>query len=139
TGGVDQETSGEPNTPSSSLAFDHDASLPGFDSRDRRLVEILDPRRLRLADEKVIEVGAIPVRVGDFIVGARGDEELVAALRVAGKGRAGSMAVKSEPAFQTDGKLGMRTPPAPPCAQGANFFQTVPITELLEQEIGEWR
>jgi len=69
TGGVDQETSGEPNTPSSSLAFDHDASLPGFDSRDRRLVEILDPRRLRLADEKVIEVGAIPVRVGDFIVG----------------------------------------------------------------------
>src|SRR5271170_5495042 len=49
-------------------------------------VEIVHPQSLRFADEEMIEVGAIPVRVRDFIVRAGGYEELTSAV-IQGKSR----------------------------------------------------
>ena len=44
-------------------------------------IEILDTEVGRLAYEEVIDVGAEPVRVGQLVARARGDEQLVRAIR----------------------------------------------------------
>ena len=43
-------------------------------------IEIVDAELLRLLHKKMIEVGAIPMHVGDLVVRAGGDQQLVPAL-----------------------------------------------------------
>ncbi len=61
-------------------AFEADSAVRFGESGKSGFVRIIHAKFLRFADEKVIEVGAIPVRVGDVIVGAGGDEELTSAV-----------------------------------------------------------
>src|SRR5258706_16421665 len=77
TGGINDETRANGHALSLALAKDHRlAALKGHLFK-LCLVEILHPGRLDLANQKMVEVRPIPMRVGDFITRAGRHEQLV--------------------------------------------------------------
>ncbi len=91
-GGVDEEPRPAHGSPAVANRLEPRRSGLPRQRRDRRSIDVLRARRPRLLQEEEIEVGAIPVRVGDLVVGARRDEELIGALRIGAEGLAGRWA-----------------------------------------------
>ena len=48
---------------------------------ERDPIHVVERRLLRFLQKKMIELGPVPVRVGDLVVRARGDEKLVLPVR----------------------------------------------------------
>ena len=94
---------------------------------------------LGFAGEKRVEVGAIPVSVGDLVAGARRHEELVAPLGVGAEGPAGRVRVEREAALQAAGDLGALALPRSPGGERPDARQVVTRAEILEEEVGERR
>src|SRR5882724_3996317 len=67
----------------------------------RHFIEILDAQALRFTDKKMIEVGAIPMRVGYLVVSGGRDQQLIAVIRLRREGMAKSVMIESEAALQT--------------------------------------
>ena len=78
-------------------------------------IQIIYPKLLGFADKKVVEVGAIPVRIRYFIVRACGDEELLARDRAEEyRGVVQIVMVEGEASLQPAGEFGMSALPAAP-------------------------
>jgi hypothetical protein len=95
-------------------------------------IEELRSRGAGFLGEKSVEVRAVPVRVRDFVVRARRDEELVASVRGAGEGIPKPVAVESEAALQTarDGRF------LPvPHADSGRIRERSTVAQFLQEEI----
>src|ERR1700726_1943612 len=87
----------------------------------------------------MIEFGAIPMRVGDSIVGAGGDEELKFTIRVARSWCAEDMVIKGEAAFETACHVRIVLLPAAPFAGGRNAWKVITSRQTFEQDIRQRR
>ena len=76
--GIHDESRSNGKTSSRMLAFDLNAIAANGSASELCLIKILDAETLRLANEKMIEVRAIPVRVGNFIARTGRHEQLIA-------------------------------------------------------------
>ena len=104
----------------SRAALEHDAaSLPRGRVRARVVVEIDRAVRLGLADERVIEVRPVPMRVADLVVRARGDQQLPRVLAIVGEALAGLVEEEREAAFQAAGDVGTCALPRAPFREHA--------------------
>ena len=112
--GIHDETGGDFDFLSMAFAVEDDLVrvLHGFVQFD--FVEIVDADFLRLANEVGIDIGAIPVRIGDPIVGAGGNEQLIAATRISSGALAGLMVIKGEAAFESAVEVRIRLLPGAP-------------------------
>ena len=81
TGGINEEFGGHTYLFAMPRAFQSYLVVRFSEAGQICLVEIIHPQPLRFADEELIEIGAIPVRVRDLIVRACGDQKLIAAIR----------------------------------------------------------
>ena len=109
------------------------------DRVEPRLVQVSRPRCLRLLDEREIEIGPIPMRVGDVVVGTGGDQQLPGVIRVVRESLVESMEEEREPALEAAGDVRMRPLPRAPLRERADLRQVVAIGELFEQQIGQRR
>ena len=80
--GIHEESSDNRNTFSPTVTIELHAVAVEGDGFEIRLVEVFHAERLRFANEEVIEIRAIPMRVRDLIARAGGDQQLVAPLRI---------------------------------------------------------
>ena len=71
--GVDDESRPDLDVSSMPLARQGESRRENLDALQDGLVQVLGPFVLRFAHEKVVEVGAVPVRVRDLVARARGD------------------------------------------------------------------
>ena len=74
-------------------------------------IEILDAERDRLAHQKVIDVAAQPVRVGQLVVRARGHEQLIRAIGVRSIAPSGLVLEVGEAALQPADDVRIRALP----------------------------
>src|ERR1700744_715425 len=101
-------------------------------------VEIVGSGLLCGLHEELIEIGAIPVGVGNGVVRAGGYQQLASMLvGPCLAGRMQRMMVKSEAALESAGDFGMSLLPRTPFAERPDRVQVIAIAQLLEQEIGE--
>src|SRR5436190_9515508 len=80
--GIDDESGANRNSFCSTLSFELHALAVERNSFEFRLVEIFHAERLRFANQEMVEVRAVPMRIRDFIARAGGDEQLIAPLRI---------------------------------------------------------
>src|SRR5439155_17452931 len=76
--GIDDKSCSNGKPSSLTLAFDLNTFAADGNASELCLIEIFDAETLRLANEKMIEVRAIPVRVGNFIARTGRHEQLIA-------------------------------------------------------------
>ena len=87
----------------------------------------------------MIEVGAVPVRIGDIVVGAGGDEKLFVPGGRCVSGIVEVVMVEGKAALQAAGDPGISPLPGSPLRERPHGRQIVTITELFEKQVGEWR
>ena len=87
--GVDDEARRDPESAAVAGALEHDAGVFLADAVHLRLVQVHRAVRLGVADERVIEVRPVPMRVADLVVRARGDEQLARMVAIVGEAFAG--------------------------------------------------
>src|SRR5712671_4802243 len=80
--GIDEESSANRNSFVPTLTVDSRAMAVERNGSEVRLVQIFHAQRLGFANEEVVEVRAIPMRIGDFIARTGGHKQLVAPLRI---------------------------------------------------------
>ena len=85
------------------------------------LVHVMRAQLLCLLHEQVVKVCAIPVRIGDRIVRAGCNQELIALFRIRRRGSSQDMMMKGEPALQTAGDMRISALPASPLCEGASI------------------
>ena len=88
--------------------------VPSLRAPQRRAIEVAHAGRLRLLQKKEIEFLPVPMGIGDLVVRARGDEELVAAVGGSRKRPAFLVAIEREAALEADGEVRIRRLPAAP-------------------------
>src|SRR6185503_18148556 len=115
--GIDDESGANRNSFSSSLSFELRALAVERNGFEFRLVEIFHAERLRFANQEMVEVRAVPMRVRDFIARTGGDEQLVAPLRIAAERLSKLMMIKCKTALQSAGDLRIGLLPATPLGQ----------------------
>src|SRR5262249_8761191 len=64
---VDDKAGAEANRTPAATAREHNAIARFVEAYEQGLVEVVDSGGLRFADQRVIEIGTIPVRVADLI------------------------------------------------------------------------
>lgn len=93
------------NSPGLAAVTGGDAGfVAGHRPRDRgdfAVVEIVHALAHRLANQVMVEIGPIPVGVGDFVTGAGGDDQLVGAIGGGGERVTCAVTVEGEAAFGT--------------------------------------
>ena len=92
-----------------------------------------------LADEVVVEVGPIPVRVADVIVRARCHQQLPRMLAIVRERLAEAVEVEREPALEAAADIRARSLPRAPFREHADLRQVVAVGELLDQQVGQRR
>ena len=130
---VDRECCAIPDSAKSCARFTTD------DLIDFHFVEIIDADLLRLFDKKRVEAGSEPVRVGDFIVRARGDKELIVAERVLIVEPVELMAIERESALKAASDLREASLPAPPFCERCDSSQIIAAAKLFKQKIRQRR
>ena len=116
-----------------------DAGVFVPDAIQPRLVQVDRALRFGLADERVIEVRPVPMRVADLVVRARGDQQLARMVAIVRESFAGTMEQEGEPAFETAGDLRALPLPGAPLRERPDARQIVAIGDLLDQQVGERR
>ena len=104
---------------------------------EARVVEIDGAFGFRLARERVVEIGPVPMRVRDLISWAGRHQELAAVLMVVGKRLTRAMEAKGEAALQASGDIRPRALPCPPLREGTDARHSVSIGQLFEEQIGQ--
>ena len=132
TAGVDDEAGGDAERVTVARPCEHRARPGLVEGIERGVVEIHDALRLRLTNQRVIEIRAIPVRIADFVERACGDHQLPIVLFGVGEGVAGLMEEEREPAFQPAGDVWMFALPRTPFGKCPDARQVVAIRELLQ-------
>ena len=102
---------------------------------EARLVQISGACDLGFVNQSLIEVRAIPVRIGDRVMGTGGDEQLPVVIVAVGKLTPRLMKEKREAAFEAAPDTGTKLLPWPPLAERAKLRQVVTYRQLLEQKI----
>ena len=110
-----------------------------FEFPKRDMVEVVDPELPGFPHKKMIEFGAIPVHVGDFVVRAGGDQQLVPVFGIEGRRAAQQMMMKRKSSLEPAGNLGMRALPASPLGQRLEHWQIVANAQLFKKEVCQWR
>ncbi len=118
---VDEEARapGERRPVRTSAIRERRAAAPERHRLDLGVVDVLRAGLLRAPLQEVVEVRAIPVRVGDLVLGARGDEQLVRAVGGRGERLSEAMAVEGEASLEPAGDPGMPPLPASPRGERA--------------------
>jgi len=80
TGGVDDEPGSDIHRAPAADAAECYPVVRFCKAGQAGFVEVVDPQFLRFPNKELIEVGAVPVRVGDFVVWAGGDKKLARAV-----------------------------------------------------------
>ena len=102
-------------------------------------VEIDHVELARLFHEEGVEVGAIPVRVGNAIMRRRSDQKLTLARSVVREFPPRFVMIKREAALQPAGDLRMALLPGAPLGEGAHGRQIVAVAQFFEDEVGQRR
>jgi hypothetical protein len=79
-GRIDDETGPEAERLSEAVACESDAGIGRFRPFHPHLVDELDSLCPGLPYEKLIDVGSVPMRIGDAVVRAGGNQQLVTAV-----------------------------------------------------------
>src|ERR1041385_208645 len=128
--GIDHQPRANRDFLSPSLANEHHPFVVDRCPFQLCLVEILDTTRLGFANEKMIEVRAIPVRVSDFLLQAGCHEQLVPPVRITRKRSAEVMMVKRESALQARDDTRVRLLPGTPLRQRRKPRQIVSLRQF---------
>jgi len=75
--GIDDEFRAKGQFLAVARAFQSWFAIDARDSAQRNTIQIIDAQLLRLFDEQVIEIGPVPVCIGNFVAGARGHQQLI--------------------------------------------------------------
>src|SRR5262249_17079616 len=137
TRGVDDEPRTDPEPAAVADAVERGAAVLEADVFDRRPVEVLDSLALGLPHEKLVEVRPVPMRIGDFVARARGDEELIRAVLARGESLAEPVAIERESSLEAAADLGMGALPASPGCQRSEAGQGVALAQRFQQEVRE--
>jgi len=114
------------------------AARPGeADVVEGGLVEVFDTHLLCSSDEKMVEVRAVPVGIGDIGSGAGGDEELAFMVRRVCPLLVEAVVVEAESTFQAAGDMWVSFLPATPFGKGRDIWQIVALGELFQEKICE--
>jgi hypothetical protein len=81
---------------------------------ERGFVEIVDAPGLCLANQRVIEIRPVPVRIADVVERTRRDQQLAIVLLVVDERLTGLMEEEREAAFQAAGDIWMSALPRSP-------------------------
>src|SRR2546429_2253901 len=111
---VHNESGAEPNFFPFAPAINLRAFTADYNALHLRLIEIFNAETLRFANEEMVEVRAIPVRVGNLVAWTGGDQELVTVIGMVVKRPVKLVMIKREPALQTAGDLRIRFLPTAP-------------------------
>lgn len=131
TAGVDNEVGGDVERVTVARPGEH-RSRPGLvEGIERGVVEIHHTFRLRLTNQRMIEIRPIPVRVADFVERAGRHHQLPIVLVGVGEYVAGLMEEKREPAFQSARDAWMFALPRAPFGKCPDARKIVAICELF--------
>jgi hypothetical protein len=138
-GGVEDKTASEIKCLSLALHRKLAAVIREAGVCDAGLIEVFHAQLPRLADQNMIEVRPIPVRVGHAIVWAGGDEQLVAAGRLIGPGVPMDMMIEREAALETAADFRVSFLPGSPFRERRDLRQVVAPRQFLQQQVGQRR
>ena len=99
-----------------------------------RLIEVAHTGGLGFPHQPVIEVRTIPVRVGDGVVGARGDEQLPRVRVVVGEWPSSLVLEEAEASLAAAGDVRIRILPGAPLRERTQTRQVVAIREFLDEQ-----
>src|SRR5205807_2587390 len=133
--GIDDESRSNGKTSSLMLAFDLNAIAPNGNASELCLIKVLDAETLRLANEKMIEVRAIPVRVGNFIARTGCHEHLITTFGIRCERLAKLMMIKRKPALQTAANVRIHLLPGSPLCQRQQPRQLVASRQFFQQKV----
>jgi len=136
---IDHKSSPDAKVPAAPAAFEHDARAFFGESVQARLIEIEHSLCFRFADEGVIEIGAVPMRIAKFIAGARRDQELALTLGILPERLAGTMKEEREASLQAAGDLSACALPGSPLREGPHAREVVPIGQFFQEKAGKRR
>ena len=135
--GIDEEPGGQANRFACALSAKEKASRGPLWSGELRLVEVLDVLSLGFANQEMIEIGAVPVRICDVIVWAGRDQQLIGRFGRVSPGQAKGMMVKGETSFQAAGNLGVGLLPGAPLSERKQTGESIAMRQFFEQQIGQ--
>ncbi len=101
---------------------------------DVGLLEQLDARRGGGERQVLVDVGAQPMRVRHFVVGARRHQQAALVALAVAKGRARLVRVEREAALEAAPQVGQVAAPATVGRQAVEIVETVALGEALERE-----
>jgi hypothetical protein len=136
---IDHEPGSDSNRPAFPLTVDDRGITLVAYPREPRHVEIGRTFSLRLVRQRLIELRAVPVRVGNGVVRARRDHQLTVALVVVGEQHAWLVEEEREAALQTARDVRTLPLPCAPLGERAKPREIVPIGEFFDQQVGERR
>ena len=114
--------------------------VEGYAGRDQiHFIEVNDPQVPGLLNQVLVEVGPVPVHIGDGIARAGADQELASADWIGTKGPIPFVVVEGETAFEAAGELRGFPLPRAPLAQRPHTWQCVLTGKFLQQQIGQRR
>ncbi len=109
------------------------------DPFEAHVIQVDRARRLRVLDQRKVEIRPVPMRIGHLVVGARRDEQLARVVSAVGESLSQTMEEECEPSFEAAGHVRPRALPRPPFREGPDLRQVVAIGQLFEQQVGQGR
>src|SRR5579862_6850392 len=87
----------------------------------------------------MVEVWAVPMGIGDFVLRAGADQEMLLTLRVGRERAVEIVVIKGEAALESAGEVRKLFLPRPPFAQRTDKREVVIRRDFLQQQIGQRR
>ena len=112
--GIDDDFRSKGQCVAVARAFQNGFAGKAGDSAQGNTIQIIDAQLLRFFHEKMIEIRPVPVRIGNFVAGARGHQQLILPRGVRCWLRSEPMVVKRKAALQSTGNIGTSALPAAP-------------------------
>ena len=91
-----------------------------------------------LLRQKLVELGAIPVRVRYRILWAGCNQELVAVVRIRIKKLPFDVMIKAEAAFESAGNRSVVLLPTAPFCEGFQGGKIIALGQAVQQKVCEW-
>ena len=85
----------------------------------------------------MIEICPVPMSVGDLVIWARGDKQLLASIRRGCYWMIEIVMIEGKTALKSAGYLGIGSLPASPLCQWPECRQIVAMSQFLEQQVGQ--
>ncbi len=138
TSGIHNPRSSKIQLPAVSLPRDLHPSRGPANGLQLGFIQIVCPKADGLMDQEFVKTGAIPMGIGEDIVGAGGHHE--DGLWVGGveKRLVPLVVIKSKTAFEPHRQIGVFPLPASPFGECHERRQVVPVTQFLQEEVRQW-